>query len=596
MRMSRLVPAVAAGALVVATTAPAIAQEPPAPVTGVGTTTGSLTLVDLDAGELLDLALLSDAGVANIDEAAGARSAAAQIAAFSLTSGLLGIAESVPLLAVESTGEERTAGQDVPLPANPIVTGAALPLSLSALVGEDGARSTLGAALADLDVLGGIASITGVDVDLGSTALTSDAAATRGLAVQDLSLLDLESLLAGLGIPLTDLPLDTLLDLLDGLGLLGALPLDGLGLDLADLDPADVAGAVEGLLGDLDDLDAGLDELARLRTNLTDDVTDTVCEVGGDVGGVIDDLLGGIGGGTGGTGTVICDATDTVAEQLDTVEAAIDELTDELDALLDQLLDLLQGDTGVLGLLGGTALLQVDGLDVEVLTSATDTVEGSVAEVTASLGAISVGELPVLGSLDLTAPTEQVQGVLGQVQGAIGGVLGQIAPSLADLVTVSTMQEQTSVVEEAGKVLATAELTGLVVEVEPVLAEIQALLDSLAGVESLGDTLTGLGVTDLPVGALEVDAVNRRLAPVTDGLPLLAALDQPLTLQVASLRQQSAFAAATPAAPVAPGTPGQTPAPTLPRTGSSDTLVLGLAMAAAVAALGGRHLLRRNAG
>jgi len=596
MRMSRLVPAVAAGALVVATTAPAIAQEPPAPVTGVGTTTGSLTLVDLDAGELLDLALLSDAGVANIDEAAGARSAAAQIAAFSLTSGLLGIAESVPLLAVESTGEERTAGQDVPLPANPIVTGAALPLSLSALVGEDGARSTLGAALADLDVLGGIASITGVDVDLGSTALTSDAAATRGLAVQDLSLLDLESLLAGLGIPLTDLPLDTLLDLLDGLGLLGALPLDGLGLDLADLDPADVAGAVEGLLGDLDDLDAGLDELARLRTNLTDDVTDTVCEVGGDVGGVIDDLLGGIGGGTGGTGTVICDATDTVAEQLDTVEAAIDELTDELDALLDQLLDLLQGDTGVLGLLGGTALLQVDGLDVEVLTSATDTVEGSVAEVTASLGAISVGELPVLGSLDLTAPTEQVQGVLGQVQGAIGGVLGQIAPSLADLVTVSTMQEQTSVVEEAGKVLATAELTGLVVEVEPVLAEIQALLDSLAGVESLGDTLTGLGVTDLPVGALEVDAVNELLAPVTDGLPLLAALDQPLTLQVASLRQQSAFAAATPAAPVAPGTPGQTPAPTLPRTGSSDTLVLGLAMAAAVAALGGRHLLRRNAG
>jgi len=69
-----------------------------------------------------------------------------------------------------------------------------------------------------------------------------------------------------------------------------------------------------------------------------------------------------------------------------------------------------------------------------------------------------------------------------------------------------------------------------------------------------------------------------------------------LTLEVASLSQRSAFAAgAVPVTPGAPTAPGQ-PAPTLPRTGSSDTLVLGLAMAAAVLALGGRQLLRRNAG
>ncbi|MFP5322086.1 MAG: hypothetical protein ACLGIC_09585 [Acidimicrobiia bacterium] len=591
MRLSRLAPALAAGILVVATTTPAIAQGAD-PVEGVGTTTGELTVLGLDAGQVLALDLLTDAGVANIDETAGARSAAAQIAAFSLTSELLDIAQSVPLLAVESTGAEQRTGQEVAIPANPIASGAALPLSLSALVDEAGARSTLGAALADLDVLGGIASVTGVDLDLGSSALTSDAAATRGLAVQDLSLLDLEALLEGLGISLTDLPLDTLLGLLEGLGLLESLPLDALGIDVTDLSADSLLAAVDGLVGELDDLEAGLTELERLETNLTDDLTGTVCDVGGDVGGVIDDLLG---GGTGGD-TVICDATDTVTEQLEVVRTAIDDLTAQLDDVLAQLRGLLTGTGGVLDLLGGTALLNVDGLDVQVLTKATDDVATSVADVTASLGAVTVGELPVLGSVDLAAPTAEVDALLGQVEGAIGGVLGEIAPSLADLVSVSTLQEQTSVVEEAGTVVSSADFTGLVVEVQPILSELQALLDGLAGVESVADTLQGLGLAVPTTGATEVAAVNDLLAPVTDGLPLLAALDTPLSLQVAALGQQSVFAASAAAAPAAPATPGQTPTPTLPRTGSSDTLVLGLAMAAAVAALAGRQLLRRNAG
>jgi len=512
MRLSRLVPALAAGALLVAGTSPVLAQEAD-PVPGVGTTTGSLTLLGLDAGSLVGLDLLSDAGVANTDDAAGAKSAAAQIAALALQSELLDIDQSVPLLSAESTGAEQTAAQDVALPENPIVSGAALPLSLSALVDADGARSSLTGALADLDVLGGVLGITGAELGLGSTALGTDAAATRGVSVQDLEVLNLEDLLAALGIPLTALPLDTLLGLLDGLGLLGQLPLEDLGIDVDDLSVDGVLDAVDGLVGQLDDVDTGLAELERIEEDLTDSVGGTVCEVTGGVGGIIDGLLG---GGTGG-GTVICDTTDTVTEQLEVVQDAIAELEGQLDALLDQLRGLLSGPEGVLGLLGGTSLLSVSDLDVDVVTKATDDVATSVADVTATLGSVQVGALPALPALDLTAATEQVQAVLGQVQGAIGGILGEVAP-------------------------------------------------------------------------------------VTEGLPLLgglAALDQALTLQVASVRQQSAFrpsAAAVPVTPVTPGAPGQTPTPTLPRTGSDDTLVLGLAMAAAVLGLGGRQLLRRKAG
>jgi len=594
MRKSRLVPALAAGAILVAATAPAVAQEAPA-VEGVGTTTGSLTLLGLDAGDLVSLDLLSDAGVANIDEAAGARSAAAQIAALALDTAVTDPL-SVPLVAVESTGAAQETTQDVALPANPVVSGSALPLSLSALVGEDGARSALGAALADLDVLGGILGLQGVDLDLGSEALVSDSAASRGVSVQDLAVLDLEALLAGLGIPLTDLPLETLLGLLDGLGLLDQLP-----VDLTDVSVDGVLDLVDGLLDDAIPLAAQVDSL----TGQIDQLETAVDELGTAGGQTCTEVLTPLGGLLGGTTvTVLCtDVTSTVTTltgQVTTLEGTLTTVRATLQPILDQLRSLLTGADGVLGLLGGTSLLTVDGLDVEVLTQATDDVATSVADVTATLGSVQVGALPALGALDLGAGVAQVDALLGQVEAAIGGVLGQVAPSLSDLVSVSTLQEDTSVVEEAGKVVATADFTGLVVEVQPILAELEALLAGLGGAGSLGDVLGDLGLPVPASGATEVLALNQSLAGVTGGLPLLgglAALDQPLSLQVASISQQSAFGAvAVPATPGAPGAPGQTPGPTLPRTGSSDTAVLVLALGAAVVALGGRQLLRRSAG
>jgi len=595
MRTSRLVPALAAGALLVATTGPVLAQDAPA-VEGLGTTTGSLTLLGLDAGDLVSLDLLSDAGIANIDEAAGARSAAAQISALVLDTAVTD-ALSVPLFAVESTGAPQEASQEVALPANPILSGAALPLSVSALVDAEGARSALGAALADLDVLGGIVGLQGVDLDLGSEALVSDSAANRGVSVQDLEVLDLESLLAGLGIPLTDLPLDALLGMLDGLGLLEQLP-----VDLTDVSVDGVLDIVDGLLDQATPLVAQVDTL----TGQIDQLETAVDELGTAGGQTCTTVLQPLGGLLGGFTPVqlctdVASTITTLTGQVTTLEATLTTVRATLDPILDQLRSLLSGTDGVLGLLGGTSLLGVDGLDVEVLTQATDDVATSIADVTATLGAVQVGALPALGALDLGAGVAQVDALLGQVEAAVGGVLGQVAPSLSDLVSVNTLQEETSVTEAAGKVIADAGFTGLVVEVQPVLAEVEALLAGLGGAGSLGDTLDGLGLPVPTSGAGEVLALNQSLAGVTGGLPLLgglAALDQPLSLRVASISQRSSFAAgAVPATPGTPGAPTQTPGgPTLPRTGSSDPVVLVLAMGAALVALGGRQLLRRSAG
>ncbi|HEU5082627.1 MAG TPA: LPXTG cell wall anchor domain-containing protein [Acidimicrobiales bacterium] len=600
MRLSRLVPALAAGALLTATTSPVLAQSEPPDVTGVGTTTGALTLLDLDAGSLLSLQLLTDGGRANIDEAVGARSAAAQIAALALDTAATDPL-SVPLLAVESTGEPQQTGQEVAIPANPLVSGTALPLSLSALVDDAGAQSTLAAALADLDVLGGILGIEGTDLDLGSNALVADADGTRGITVDALTALDLEALLAGLGIPLTDLPLDDLLGLLDGLGLLDQLQpvLDALGLDVADLSVESIVGVVDGVVdeagGLVDQVDTLTDQLAALES-LQADLTGTgggagvTCDVTDPGLDVLGDLLGG-----GATPTQLCtDVTGTltsVTSQLTALEADLTEVTDLLDGLLDQVDGLTDA---VLGLLDGQALLQLQGLDVNVLTKATDDVATSVADVTASIGSLQVGELSLPG-IELAEVTAPVDALLAQVEGAIGDVLGQIGGGqLAEIVSLRTLEETTSVEEADGRVTSSADFTGLVVEVLPALADLDGLLAGLGGADSLGATLQGLGLPVPASGATEVLGLSSLLGGVTGGVPVLAALEDGLTMRIASLSQQSAFTpVAAPGTPGAPGAPGS-PAPTLPRTGSSDTLVLALAGAAVLAALGGRWALRRS--
>lgn len=620
MRLSRLVPVLAAGALVVASTSPVQAQTDP--VSGVGTTTGALTLLGLDAGELLALELLTDAGAANIDEATGPRNAAAQIAALALDTAATEPL-SVPLLSVSSTGDEQRAGQDMALPANPFVSGSVLPLSLAALVDEASARSTLAASLTDLDVLGGVASLASSNLDLGTSAATADAAGARGVDVGALTVLDLQALLELLGIPLTDLPLDTLLGLLDSLGLLGQLEavLAPLGVDIRDLGTAQIAELFDSTIGGIvdevgtvvDDVDAVLVDLGTTAEPVCE-ITDSVDGVVDGIDGVVDGIGGVVNGIDGDGGGVVGLSTDVSAAATCTAPldatAAVKDLTAQLEVLLNQVQDLLDQILAILeaplDLLSGVALLSLDGLDVTVLTKATDDIETSSADVTGTLGNLKVGELPALGALDLTATTAQLDDLLGQAEGLIGGILGEIAPALSDLVTIRSMQETTSVEQVGDSIVSSASFSGLEVDVLPILGELTALLGNMGGEDSIAGIIDGLGLgLDLATsGVPAIEELNTLLAPVTGQLSLLgalASLEDGLGLQVATLSQRSTFtpvAASAPVTPDAPGAPAApaAPSPTLPRTGSSDTLLLALAGAAVLAALGGRQLVRRADG
>lgn len=237
-----------------------------------------------------------------------------------VTSPTLGLDRQLPLLEVRSTGAEQSSAQGVTPIENPVVGGTLLPVDLRALVGTGGAVSSIEAGVADIDVLGGILGLTSTELGLASNAMTTQASGDRSLSIDGLTVLDLEALLAGLGIPLTDLPLETVLGLIDELGLLPQLgtALDDLGLPV-DLDSLSTE-SVGALIDDLG-------EVPALVTTLSGDTGATTCDT-------TDPVLGAVGGLIGQDTTALCDdVTATVAE--------ITAVVPDLDALLG---DGIQGE------------------------------------------------------------------------------------------------------------------------------------------------------------------------------------------------------------------------------------------------------------
>ncbi|MDE0805775.1 MAG: hypothetical protein OSA99_20925 [Acidimicrobiales bacterium] len=528
MRLSRFLPALVVGAVFTATVAPASAATP-----GVGSTTGVLSVVDLDVGDLLELDLLQDFAGANTDADVSDAAAAAAIHALSVVAPALGVDEQVGLLDVKSTGDEQTASSgDIPV-ANPVLGGALLPAALSALLDADGAVAGITAGVADLDVLGGLANLANTQLGIGANSLTEEANGSRRLVIDNLAVLDLGDLLAGLGIPLEALDVDTLLGLVGSLGLLDVLaPL----LDALDL-PIDLTSIL-----DTDNLT--LDGLTGVVDSLTDVVGGELC--------VDLPLL-----------SDVCDAL-----------AGLPVDTDVLDVLTPVL------DT-VLGLLDGTALLELQALDVGIVTKATDSLDTSLAEVTATLGGISV--------LGIELPEVDVQSAIEQLTTTIDGLLTQIDPLLGglDLFDIGILEQSSDVSENDDAIVSEAAFTGLRLDI--------------AG---LSDDVLGSVLGNLP---LPVDSVGGALG-ILDDLPLapvtgllgdsqdspVSALSDGLSLRVASLGQSSTFTevlsnTATPAAPAAPETPE------LPTTGSNDALMILIAAVAAAGALGIRRMARMSA-
>ena len=523
-------------------------------------------MLGIDAGDVLALSLLTDRGDANTDRGPAKDvepSASARLSALEITSKTAGVDEALPLLQVTSTGDEKTATQTASaLPDNLLIGGTLLPAALKAVVGPDGAVSTVGAGIADLDILSGVLGLTSTQLALGNQAHTDSATGARTLALDGLSVLDLGALLDGLGIPLEELSLDTILGLINGLGLLSEVgaQLDALGLpvdfDLTKLSVESIAGLIDSLHA----LPAVVDGLGG----------SSVADACDQAPPGLDVLFAGIIDCNVSLGDAVNDTT------VELIQTALDGLLQEV---LDTLLDALDDQ----------ALVSIEGLHVGIVTKATDSVATSVSEVTAKLGGLTVGALDLgIGDIDLLATAGQVTGAVKTVQDTLNGVLGGIDPALVDLVKITLMEKASSVTQKDGKVIADASFTGLGID----LAKVD--LAALLGV------LEGPSVVDEILGNLTVNAFAKVLgsdvAAGGDQIGQVLALSDGLSVQVASLAQQSSFAPLASTATPVIAAPAPVPAtPALPQTGSNDAGWLLVAAVAAVGALGIRRFVRSGA-
>lgn len=539
MRVSRFLPVLVAGAVFTAAAAPASAATP-----GVGSTVGSLEVLSLDVGDLLDLDVLTDFAAANTDPDVSDAGAAAALKALAISApALLDDPLEIGVLDVASSGEEQTASSDgVDIPGDtPVVGGSLLPAALSAVLADAGAGSTTKAGIGALDILGGIAGLDTTELGIAANSLTEQADGSRALQIKNLAVLDLGDLLAGLGIPLDLLSIDTILALIDGLGITDQLTsaLEGLGLPVGTLDTLD-QDSILGLV----------DQVGDLQTLVAEDPA-LLCE---EINGPLADVAGSI------LGAANPDVALTTCEELVSAVTSLPIVADLLGETLDT----------ILGLLNDTALLELTALDVSIVTAATDSLETSVADITATIGGLTVAGLD-LPATDLAAAIETAKAQLDGLLATISPLLGGLG-----LLDIGVLEQDAGVSEDGDAIVSEATFTGLRVDVA-------GLTDGV-----LGGVLAGLPIEN-SIGDLIGDVPAN---PVTDLLGLdssaLSALGDGLSLQVASLGQTSTFTevlnnTATPAAPASPE---------LPRTGSNDALMLALAAIAAGGALGIRRVVR----
>jgi hypothetical protein len=525
----------------------AVAQTSPS---GLGDAVGQTRLARVTLGELLGVDVLTESSTTVLDSALGTPIARERLAPLDIASSLFdGV--SVPAVEVSSTGAEQattTPGFDIGAlsPVDGLLGGAIAPAQLRALLDASGAQSSLFGSVLDLSVLGGLVDVGDFTAELGSAARTTLSEARRGVALENVELLDLAGLLQFLGIGLDALPVDTVLGLVAGLG----LPVGDLDLD-----------SVPGLLADLTALDNALTDLVAEQTLAN-------CES-------LPDL----------PLPLPIDCSDLVAA-IATIQAEIDVVQGVLAPLLE----------GALDLLIGAPLLSFDGVELSVVAEAKDTVANSVADVTATIGGVRVGAV-ALDGVDLGATAEQIAAVVDGVLTQLDGVLATVHPDLAGIVGLDLVSRATSVSEADGYVRSTAGVVGARLAVTP--PDVCAILDDLAG-ETIGSVLDQVGgslptlpteVTDvldalgLPVGCQVVGVAG------AVGRPLQVPVELPsLAIEALSVSETARFR--VPATPQTPNTPQS---PGLATTGGESTMLLLIAGAGLLAVVAGRRWLGRSA-
>ena len=556
MRLFRPISAALASTVIAAGafTGPAAAQA-----AGVGTaltSTKVLTAQLGESGQLLDLLLLGDEARATIDPAVAVPEAYSRLTALTAKTSIV---PNNPINQSIQVGEARSDGTTevpiapaaissllgVPAELAPVLSGQIDAGKLTANLTDGVAASGLSASLSNVQAVGGLVGLGSLSSTLGSTASAATSTATRGAAVNNVTVLDLGALLQGLGLPLAELTPEKLIALVDALGAQTGLPLP--------------SGATT-LQGAVDQLDAAIDDLQKALATAVVTPTTTVTSV---VDTTTTSLLGTVGAATGVTVALPTDTTTLVTTVADTLNDAIDQLQ----ALINDLL--AKG----LAALDNLALLRLEGVEVGVTTKAVETVEGSVAQVTGKIGKVFVGGIELPG-IDLASTVAQVNTAVAELNTKLGSVLGLVHTDLANLVKVSVLDQATSIVSEGGYTRSRAGVTGATATVTPP-ANLATIVSGIVGSLGVADKLTAASVP--------VPAVSGLMNQLGGSLNLASsALTSPAKVQVAQVLSASDYARA--GAVTTTGAPGTTAggSPTLPRTGGDDLLLLG-GMAAVLA-------------
>jgi hypothetical protein len=576
MRTRRLLGAATAAVLIAAPFA-ASASAANAAKKGVGTGTISTSVLELaiGGGDVLSVRVLGNDVTSTID---GAGSASTNLVPIAIASKLAPALDAAsPAVSTSSTGAKDEKTHEAAVPAVPGFAGS-LNAAVSSVVDAAGARSGLAAGLANLSLAGGLAKVPQGVLDLSTDASATQTVAAQTLRIPSATVLDLSALLEGLGLKLSDLSVDTLLDLVEGLG----LPLNGVADPRALVN--DLNEAVATLEGETGTITA---EVCSTVDGILGGGLDTV---GGVVGGVVGEVdavtpaplpdLGGVVGGlfaAGLLGDLDCD--DLVG--LDVADV-LQDVEDTLGSLLG----------GILKALDGVALLSVQGIEVSIASTATDAVETSVADVTAKIGSVKVGSLPVPGvaDLDLTAPAAIVNQAAEAIQAQLNGVLATINSQLTGIVDVDVLDIEEVVGSKDGVVEALSKVTALRATITPPTGLLSAAVVDVDG--TIAGALAGLG-TALP-------ALDPLMSQLEGALGGVDALTERTVLTVGTVSADAAFrpAAAQLTPGGGPGDPGSgtgtgTPG-TLPRTGTDAALPAMAAVALAGMALAIRRLLRQT--
>ncbi|MHB8669290.1 MAG: LPXTG cell wall anchor domain-containing protein [Acidimicrobiales bacterium] len=474
----------------------------PASSSGVGSASAKTTVLGLSLGKdgaLLDVSVLADTSGSTIDpRIVSTPLADTKLSPLNITSRILpALNVAAPSAEARSSGSVKPVavpGFSVPAVVPPsVLRGTVQPASLSAVVDANGARSGLTNGLKDLAVASGaVLSVPSAASDLSTSAGSFRSTGLRGVTVDNVTALKLGALLKGLGIDPMDLPLSTVLGLVDKLGTTvpGVADTAALHRQLVALN-----GAVSALSGTLAAAGAG-PVVSDLPSNPLAPVNSALAGVASATGAPVTPLVPGV--------TSVSD----VGTLLSTLTSRLRDLVSKTAAALDS-----------------APLLSVSGLQVGLDTQAGDTIANSRAGVTATIGSVHIGNLTVPGT-DLLHGMGPVDALVGTVTSKVADVLSTVSPSLSHLVSVKVFSKNAAVSATGGYTHADAGVTGLTVAITPPadLANVAGALHTAAStVGSIGGILAGVpgaaGATGAIAGAGGGGAPGVPGVPGVGGVP-----------------------------------------------------------------------------